>query len=49
MISRQWRGLCKPEHAQAYADHPGRPFRLSERSRLERSILRRRTTKESSS
>jgi heme-degrading monooxygenase HmoA len=21
MISRQWRGLCKPEHAEAYVEH----------------------------
>lgn len=46
MISRQWRGLCKPEHAQAYVEHlRTETFPAIRRITgfLSASILRRRT------
>jgi len=46
VISRQWRGLCKPEHAQAYVEHlQGETFPAIRKISgfLSASILRRQT------
>jgi heme-degrading monooxygenase HmoA len=46
MISRQWRGLCKPEHAAAYVEHlQTETFPAIRRIAgfVSASILRRRT------
>ena len=46
MISRQWRGLCKPEHAAAYIEHlQNETFPAVRRISgfVGASILRRRT------
>jgi heme-degrading monooxygenase HmoA len=46
VISRQWRGLCKPEHAQAYVEHlQGDTFPAIRKIAgfLSASILSRRT------
>jgi heme-degrading monooxygenase HmoA len=46
MISRQWRGLCMPEHAEAYAEHLQTetfPAIRKIHGFVSASILRRRT------